>query len=94
MFKILTPYTHQTIHSLQYTHMTYETYRDGTKSIVMKIHKYKNILEVISLNFNAYNSCNHFSKSWRCKILCVYMQSLAPFIVNATHRFHVQNVKC
>jgi hypothetical protein len=48
----------------------------------MKIHKYTNILKVISLNYNPYNSCNHFSKSWGCKILCVYMQFLVFFIVN------------
>ncbi len=30
-----------------------------TKFILMKIHKYTNILKVISLNYNPYNSCNH-----------------------------------
>jgi hypothetical protein len=62
--------------------MTNETYQNCTKFILMKIHKYTNILKVISLNYNPYNSCNHFSKSWGCKILCVYMQSLVLFIVN------------
>jgi hypothetical protein len=61
--------------------MTNETYQNWTKFIVMKIHKYSNILKVISLNYNPYNSCNHFSK---CKILCMYMyKSLVLFIVNA-----------
>jgi hypothetical protein len=50
-----------------------------------KIHKYTNILKVISLNFDPYNSCNHFSKSWGCMILCMCMQSLVPFIVNTPH---------
>jgi len=49
----------------------------------MKIHKYKNIWKVISLNYNPYNSCNHFSKTWGCKILCVYMHSFVPFTMNA-----------
>jgi hypothetical protein len=52
--------------------MTNETYQNCTKFIFMKIHKYTNILKVISLNYNPYNSCNHFSKSWRCKIICVH----------------------
>ncbi len=64
--------------------MTNETYWNCTKFITMKIHKYINILKVNSLNYNLYNSCNHFSKSWGCRILCVYRESLAPFIVNAT----------
>jgi len=63
--------------------MTNETYQNRTKFILMKIHKYTNILKVISLNYNPYNSRNHFSKSWGCKILCMYTKSLAPFIVNA-----------
>jgi len=53
--------------------MTNETYQNCTKFTLMKIHKYTNILKVISLNYNLYNSCNHFSKSWGCNILCVYM---------------------
>ncbi len=53
--------------------MTNETYRNCTKFTFMKIHMYTNILKVISLNYNPYNSCNHFSKSWGCSILCVYM---------------------
>jgi len=52
--------------------MTNETYQNCTKFIFMKIHKYTNILKVISLNYNPYNSCNHFSKSWGCKIICVH----------------------
>jgi hypothetical protein len=40
----------------------------------IKIHKYTNILKVISLNYNPYNSCN--LKVRGCKILCVYTQSL------------------
>jgi hypothetical protein len=63
--------------------MTNKTYRNCTKFNFMKINKYKNILKVISLNYNPYNSCNHFSKSWGCKILCVYTQSLNPFTMNA-----------
>jgi hypothetical protein len=62
--------------------MTNETYQNCTKFILMKIHKHTNILKVISLNYNHYNSCNHFSKSWGCRILCVYTQSLAPFTMN------------
>jgi hypothetical protein len=38
--------------------MTNETYQNCTKFILMKIHKYTNILKVISLNYNHYNSCN------------------------------------
>jgi len=63
--------------------MTNETYPNCTKFILMKIHKYTNILKAISLNYNLYNSCNHFSKSWGCNILCVYMWSLVPFTMNA-----------
>jgi hypothetical protein len=63
--------------------MTNETYQNFTKFILMKIHKYTNILKVISLNYDPYNSCNHFSKSWGCMILCVYTQSLALFSMNA-----------
>jgi len=51
----------------------------------MKIHKYTNILKMISLNFDPYNSCNHFSKLWGCMILCMCMQSLVPFIANTPH---------
>lgn len=47
--------------------MTNETYRNYTKFIVMKIYKYINIFKVISLNYNPYNSCNYFSKSWGAK---------------------------
>ncbi len=51
-FNTLTPH---------YIHfMTNETYQNCTKFILMKIHKYTNILKVISLNYNPYNSCNHF----------------------------------
>jgi len=38
--------------------MTNGTYQNCTKFILMKIHKYTNILKVISLNYNLYNSCN------------------------------------
>jgi hypothetical protein len=70
--------------------MTNETYQDCPKFIVMNIHKYTNILKMISLNYNPYNSCNHFSKSWGCKILCAYTRSLAPF--TRTHPF-AKNLK-
>jgi hypothetical protein len=61
--------------------MTNETYQNCTKFIVMKLHKYSNILKAISFNYNLYNSCSHFSK---CKILCMYMyKSLVPSIMNA-----------
>ncbi len=43
--------------------MTNETYQNCPNFILTKIHKYTNILKVISLNYNLYNSCNHFSKS-------------------------------
>ncbi len=63
--------------------MTNETYWNCTKFTLKKIHKYTKFLKVISLNYNPYNSCNHFSKSWGCRILFVYTQSLAPFTMNA-----------
>ncbi len=69
--------------------MTNETYWNCTKFIVMKIHKYTNNLKVILSNYNPYNSCNHSSKSWGCKILFVYMQSLVPFIMNAPNNIQV-----
>jgi len=46
--------------------------------IEMKILKYTNIMHLISLNSNAYNSCNYFSKSWECMILWESIQSLDP----------------
>jgi hypothetical protein len=69
--------------------MTNEKYRNCTK-FLMKIHKYTNILKMISSNCNLYNSCNHFSKSWGRMILCVYMQSLALFTVNAPIYYYSQ----
>ncbi len=52
--------------------MTNETYQNCTKFTLMETHMYTNILKVISLNYNLYNSCNHFLKSQGCSILCVY----------------------
>jgi hypothetical protein len=71
--------------------MTNETYQNCTKlHKLMKIYKHTNILKVISLNYNHYNSCNHFSKSWECRILCMYTQSLAPFTTNTPRLMFAQ----
>ncbi len=74
--------------------MTNETYGNCSKFILMKIHKYINILKVISLNYNPYNSCNHFSKSRTCMILCMYMQSLASFTMNAPNKLWFLTTPC
>jgi len=74
--------------------MTNETYWNCTKLILMKIHKYTNILKVISLNCNPYNLCNHFFKSCGCRILCVYTQSLAPFTMNAPNNLWFLTTLC
>jgi hypothetical protein len=66
--------------------MTNETYQNCTKFILMKIYTYTNIIKVISLNYIPYNSCNHLSKSLGCRILCMYMWSLALFTVNTPKR--------
>ncbi len=46
-----------------------------TKFILMKIHKYTNILKVISLNYNPYNSCNH---------CCVHFQHVCLHLFKLT----------
>jgi hypothetical protein len=53
--------------------MTNETFWILKKIIETKIHKYKNIVYLISLHSNAYNSWNHSSKLWGCKILWVHV---------------------
>jgi hypothetical protein len=78
--------THQTVHSLLYTLWPMNILK------FHKIHKYTNILKMISLNYNPYNWCNHFSKSWGCKILYMYTQSLVPFIVNSDWPYY--NFRC
>jgi hypothetical protein len=85
MFKILTPYTHRL------SILSYTFYDQWNISKLHKIHKYTNILKMISLNYNPYYSCNHFSNSWGCKILCMYMESLALFTVNVPYLFFFFN---
>ncbi len=58
--------------------MTKETYWNWKQIILMKIHKYANIFKVIWLNYNPYNSCNHISKSWGCRI---YACTQSPWLL-------------
>jgi hypothetical protein len=76
-----------TLYTLNYTLYDQWNISKLHKIHLMKIHKYTNIFKVISLNYNPYNSCNHFSKSWGCKILCMYTWSFTPFTMNAPLRF-------
>ncbi len=78
-FKILGPSQHWIVHYLLFILPLMKHFRIAHKSLRWKFINIKNIMHLILLNSNAYNSCNYFSKSWECLILWESIQSLDIF---------------